>query len=507
MDMNQALSLTPSLLGTTQSMTPEDRQKEPNPPPVREFFSDIDGNEVTTYEVGPDGHVDQHVGSSIPTSHTGGVMGNLEKYIHVLTDNKAANYVKKFIVPDNMETGVSKDYPKVRAWSFLQSMAWNAANYASGAALAIALGLNPLWGGAAMATFNLIKDKVSLGIGFAATKAVPPIDRNPRPWMIAGEALDHAGIMTETMTALTAGIPGALLPIGLAGCVLRTISGNVKGPSWSNVEPRQALAGNLSDVQKKNGNQGVISNIIGSAVGLYAVKYLIAAGFGALSPAIVAGAGAALAIVSTVATVKSMDYHPVNEKALRRVIDSLETDKKVVGPDTSLWGTISSIWKRDTVSMGDTKMHPTPENVPHLRELKKVYTGRNYILDVKDGESTIYLNKGCTPQDRILATIQGIHVERLREGDEYKAVLSEKGTEGADRWLMEASLKKTPRDPAPLLKDMQKAGWSVDVLKAKDDGLRSTWSGGPDESGLQYELDLPAPPPKPGTGEKKEAAS
>jgi hypothetical protein len=488
--------MAPTILGSMATKALEQGTEAVALPENREYFTDQDGNEVTTYEVTSDGKVKEHDNSEVDSSNPDGISGTFGRISHFFATNRFIRKAKQFLVPDNMPESVSSDYKTARTWNFFQSTGWNMANYASGAALAIALGINPIWGGAAMATFNLIKDKLGLFVGFASTLAVPAIDRNPRPWMIAGEVLDHAGILVESTTSLTAAIPGALLPLGLAGCLLRTISGSIKGPSMANIEPRQAVAGNLGEVSKKNGNQNVISNIIGSLAGVYAIRTLMGMGLGALSPAIVAGAGAALAIGSIVGMVKSLNFHPVNEKSLRRVVAGLEKDKKVVGPDTSLWNTLKSIKQGDTVVMGDRKLHPTPENVGHIRELKNLYSGRNYLLDVRNGDRAIYLNKGCTAEDRLVATMHGIYVDVLKESENYRKILADKGSAGADRWLIETSLNKTPADPKPLLKAMQKAGWSTDLLRSRDEGMRSTWGGVPEDEELQYTLALPEPLPK-----------
>jgi hypothetical protein len=491
---NQALSIAPGILGgfpVRASRPPDDASP---PPETKEYYTDEDGSEVITYEATPDGKVESHDSSDAHTSPSDGMIGEFGKIGHFFSTNKYIRKIKQFLVPDNMPNSVSADYKATRTWNFFQSTGWNMANYASGAALAIALGLNPIWGGAAMATFNLIKDKLGLFTGFASTLAVPAIDRNPRPWMIAGEVLDHAGMIVESATSLTAAIPGALLPLGLTGCLLRTISGSVKGPSMANIEPRQAMAGNLGEIQKKNSNQNVISNIIGSLAGVYAIKGLMAMGVGALSPAIVAGVGAALAIGSVVGMVKSMDFHPVNEKALRRVIDGMEKDKKIVGPDPSLWNALKTLRQPDTIVMGDKKLQPSPENIGRIRELKKLYAGRNYLLDVKEGKTSIYLNKRCTIEDRLTATIQGIYVDRLKNTDDYGKLLADKGADTADHWLIKGSLEKTPSEVKPLLKAMERAGWSTDLLRSCDSGKRSTWSGIPEDEELQYELALPVPP-------------
>ncbi|MGV8119230.1 MAG: hypothetical protein AB2L14_05635 [Candidatus Xenobiia bacterium LiM19] len=54
--------------------------------------------------------------------------------------------------------------------------------------------------------------------------------------------------------------------------------------------------------------------------------------------------------------------------------------------------------------------------------------------------------------------------------------------------LVEASLRKTPADPKALLKAMQKAGWSTDLLRSCDEGMWATWEGTPDEEELQAVL-------------------
>lgn len=489
MNINSDLSLaSPVLYRAPLKSSPAN-----DPLAIKEYFTDEDGGEVITYEVTPDGKVSSHDNSNEDQANPGDVLNKFGKIGHFLLSNRYARKVNQFLVPDNMPNSVSSDYTATRVWNFAQSVGWNAANFAAGAALAIALGINPIWGGAAMASFNLIKDKLSQFIGFASTLAVPAIDRNPRPWIVAGEVIDHAGILVESATALTAAIPGALLPLGLAGCIIRTISGSVKGPSMANIEPHQAVAGNLGEVQKKNSNQNVISNLIGSTAGYTAIKYLMGMGLGSMAPVIVAAAGAVMATGAVVGMVKCLDFHPVNEKALRRVIDGVENEKKVVGPDTSLWRTLKSLKDSDTVVMGNKKLEPTSENIAHIRELKKLYNGRNYLLDVREGKTSIYLNKGCTAEDRLLATIQGIYVDRLKTGDEYKKVPAGEG----DNWLIKASLSKTPVDPKELLDAMKKVGWSTELLRSHDQGKRVTWSGIPEDEELQYELDLQEPRPAP----------
>jgi len=155
----------------------------------------------------------------------------------------------------------------------------------------------------------------------------------------------------------------------------------------------------------------------------------------------------------------------------------------------------------DTIVVGDRELVPTTENIAHLRELRSLYKGRNYMLDVQEGKPVIYLRKGCTAEDRLLATMQGIYLERLRESEAYRDLLAGKGAREADTWLLEESLRKTPLSPGPLLQEMKKAGWSVDILKSCDGGVRATWGGGPGEESLQYELPIPEPPvrhPAPG---------
>ncbi len=493
MDMKSTLPITPApfLLNGCPPDVSRPAGSESGLPPLKEYFTDEDGDQVITYEVTPDGQVKEHDSSMENSSD--GVMGEFGKLGQFLSNNRAVRGAKQFLVPNNMPGSVSADYTSTRTWTFLQSIAWNAANYAAGAAIAIALGVNPIWGGAAMATFNMIKDKLSQFIGFASTLAVPMIDRNPRPWIMAGEAIDHAGILVESATALAAGVPGALLPIGLAGCVLRTVSGSVKGPSMANIEPRQARAGNLGEVQKKNSNQNVISNLIGSMAGLYAIKSLMSMGFGALSPVIVAAAGAAIAIGSVVGLVKNLDLHPVNEKALRRVIEGLEKDQKVAGPDPSLWRSLKSIREPDSIVMGDKKLQPRPENLAHIKDLKNLYAGRNYMLDVADGKTSIFMQKGCNAEDCLTATVQAIYADYMATGEEYGKIVAKEGQDKADHWLLKSSLEKTPVDLKPLLGEMQKAGWSTDLLRPHDEGKRSTWSGIPQDEVLQYELAFEEP--------------
>jgi len=191
----------------------------------------------------------------------------------------------------------------------------------------------------------------------------------------------------------------------------------------------------------------------------------------------------------------------VNEKALRRVIEGVENEKKVVGPDTSLWRTLKSLKDHDTVVMGNKKLEPTSENIAHIRELKKLYTGRNYLLDVKEGKTSIYLNKGCTPKIACLPPFRGSMWTASRQVMSSRRFPPAKPTTG----LIKSSLSKTPADSRSLLDAMKKAGWSTELLRSHDQGKRVTWSGIPEDEEHQYELDLqePGPAPEPQPAETK----
>lgn len=466
----------------------------PSAPPIQEDIADIDGNYIKNYEINPDGTVKEKKAEEESATQSGKLLGGLKKFGHYLATSKAAK-LKSFFLPDNMPHSVSRDYKAVRSWSFLSDIGWNAANYATGAGIAIALGVNPVWGGAGMAAYNLIMDKFCQTTGFAATMAVPRADKNPRPWIVAGTALDTVGMALQSAVAITAGISGALLPIAMTGAFIRVFSGSMKGAAMANVEPRQAKAGNLGEIQRKNGNQNFVSNVIGSAIGLYAVKFLAGTlGLGVLAPPIAVAAGAAVAVAATAAMLKKLDYHPVNEKALRKIIDKFEKDKVIPGPETSLINTLKDLKKTDTINLG-SEIKPLLSDMERFEDLKKLYSGRNYILEVKDGKTSIVLHENVKEEERVSAVLQAIHVDRLKESEAYKSLLSEKDSVKADRWLVRESLSKTPKDAKPMLENLQKAGWSTDLLRFYDTGKRAKW-GNSANSEMQYDFSFLKPQSK-----------
>jgi hypothetical protein len=340
-----------------------------------------------------------------------------------------------------------------------------------------------------MATFNLIKDRVCQTTGFVSTFATPMADKNPRPWMLAGEAGDEIGMVLESTAAL---VPGALLPVSLAACVTRVFSGSMKGAAMANIDPRQAVSDNLGELRAKNGNQGFMASLLGSLAGLAALKVLTPV-VGAMAPTILAAGAAVVGVFAMSRLVSNLDYHPVNDQAVHRIVDSLENHRELAGPEKKqVWRTLLHMLDGNTLTLGQD-IRPLLDDVPRFQQLKELYRGRNYMLEVRDGKPYIVLREGCAAQDRFTAALQAEYANRFKESPDYKKLAAEDAKK-ADQWLVASSLQKTPADPRPLLEKLGKAGWSVDLLRFYDTGNRSRWGdlGEP----AQYEMALPQPQPK-----------
>ena len=97
-----------------------------------------------------------------------------------------------------------------------------------------------------------------------------------------------------------------------------------------------------------------------------------------------------------------------------------------------------------------------------------MYSGRKYMMDIVDDEPYVVLAQDSQAADRFQAALQCAFLTRLKKSDE---TLSNKE-------LVEQSLAKTPGDAVALLERMEKAGWSTDMVRVDDSGIRVDWKAG-----------------------------
>lgn len=433
---------------------PQPNVPQGKPKPPQDQVADINGDKVTLYEFGEDGKV-----KNDPAAQGNAVTGGL------------MTSAKGLFLPSNMPNSVSKDYLTTRRWAFLECLSGSVAGFCAGAAIGGALGIHPVWGGAAMATFNLIRDRASQVTGFLASFLTPKADRNPRVWMVYGQALEHAGTVMDAASAM---VPGALLPIAVASGIMRTAAGTMKGAAMANIGPRQAVADNLGEVGAKNGNQGFVASLGGALIGLAATSALTGTLGATGAPVLVAAAGSILACLSQGMMVKALDYHPLNEMAVERIVEHLEKDPtQVVGPERRAWSLLPTINHTDKLTLGEP-VRPLLDKPERFQELKSLYQGRKYIVEVENSQPYIVLLDKCGPEDRFATVLQSTYIERLSTSEEFLKIQADQGQQAADRWLVEASLKKTPVDCRPLLEQLKEAGWSADALRFYDNGTRAS---------------------------------
>lgn len=399
-------------------------------------------------------------------------------------------WIWESLVPENLSTSVSKDYVATRKWQltrdFLGSFAGTSAVAAvlttvPAASVALAaLGVASLTVGNA----TWAKDRVGQLVGLLSTRIATVAERNPRPWMMASDVVNN--LTTALDAAVVVLPPVAYFPILTLNTVLRAVGGAASGAASANVNPRQAIKGNLGEVSIKNANQGTLATFAGATAG--------AAVMGALSGLIGTGAamfattllGAAGGVFATYKMLSHLDYNPLNERGLRRVIEHMEGHNgEVCGPDPSLARQVGRLFEGDTLTVGD-RVRPFLED-PDFEELRTLYRDRPYLLQVRMGRpSMVMKDDEAFPEDRrttttqpglprdpgfaermaqVQAAFQGIQVERLAATPEYQQRLDRDGLKSADRWLLEESLRRTPADMEPFMQQLQSKGWSLDMIR------------------------------------------
>lgn len=367
-----------------------------------------------------------------------------------------------------MPNSVSKDYLITRGWQFARDLFSNAAGSATAAGVLSVFGVNQNWA-ILQAPLTMGKDRFCQAVGFGSSFAAPLADRNPRAWMMAGEALEHVGMILES----SAPLPGMFLPAFFGGPLVRILSGNMRGAASAAVEVRQAVADNLGEVRVKNGNQAFVSSLLGSVAGLASAQYL-SHHIGPLAYPLVTAIGASLAVVCESMLVKNLDFHPINESGIRQILRDQNEVGKVAGPQTSAWKPVFSILQKETVVLGQS-IQGLAEDKERFTQLLQIYKGRNYLLEAKSGKPYVVLRENANSEDRFTAASQAIRLEELARSDDYRERIASEGLAAADRWLTEVSLQRTPACSKALLQNLKVAGWTSDLVRIQDAGYRARW--------------------------------
>lgn len=394
------------------------------------------------------------------------------------------------LVPENVSQNVSRDYIATRKWEVAREACGAFAGTAAGAALIsavaaansaiVALGI----AGVTLANINWVKDRLAQMTGFAmgASGIAKFAERNPRPWIMAADTVNAAATVMDS----TAGFmpPLSYYPMLATVGVVRSVIGAAAGAAAAGIAPRQAIADNIGEVGAKNSNQSTLATLVGSSASLAALGALTAMiGFAPAATAI-AVAGSAAGLFCKYKMLQNLDYNPVNETALRKVIDSQDSGEEVAGPGKNLFKLLPTIFHRDKLAVGDSVAPLLGDaNFPALRAL---YTERPFIVSVQNGEPHIVLKDDLesdkdTPKKATLplpdgeqyarksaevqAAYQAVRLEQILEGDDYAKRSASEGKDAANLWAAQESYRQTPEDIRPLLLEMKKQGWSVDTVR------------------------------------------
>lgn len=392
------------------------------------------------------------------------------------------------LVPEHLSQSVSKDYVATRKWQLARDFLGSAAGTTAVAAVMTAVGpanatLAALSvAGLSVANVNWLKDRIGQVSSIAATNIARVAEKNPKPWMMVADVVNNVGTVVDTATVLLP--PVTYFPVLTGMGVVRAVANAAGGAAGANVAPRQAIKGNLGEVSVKNGNQSTLATFAGATVGIAALGALQNYFDFGTSAMIVSTVGAAAGLVANYAMLQALDYTPINEKAMRRIL-SHEADHpgEIVGPNSNLLREMINVANQDRIVAGD-HVKPLLDN-PRLDELRELYRTRPYIMSIHEGSPYIvrkhdYLANDvpesaskplpessdfCDKMAQVQAVYQAIQAERLLASDEFGARKAKDGQESAERWVIEESLKKTPEDIRPFLEKCQAAGWSVDTVR------------------------------------------
>lgn len=396
------------------------------------------------------------------------------------------------LVPANPQENVSQDYAVTRKWQLARDFFGSMGGTASLAAVLTAMvpaqsALAALSvAGLTVANVGWVKDRLSQFTSFVSGNVFrDQAEKNPRPWIMAADVVNNVGTVVDASTALLP--PLAYYPLQIGMTLARAVGGSADGVAQAGIPSRQAIANNLGEVASKNSNQAAVATFLGSTAGIGALAALGGTiGFAPAAFAIAATASAG-GLLCTVNKLKNLDYHPVNEKAIRAVVAGKAETGEAPAPDRSILRAMGTMLENDRLIAGQPS-RPLLET-SNFESLRELYSSSPYILGVVDGAPYIVLKDDLQePQDslesadglslmpdfgrrmaQMKAVYQGVVAESLLAGPEFAKVKSEKGLDEANLWVAKESLRQTPQSMRPLLEELKAKGWSADLLAFSGD--------------------------------------
>ncbi len=395
-------------------------------------------------------------------------------------DSGWAHKLSDWMVPENLAHSVSRDYVPYRKWHVARDFLGAFGGTASMAAVMTAVG--PANAGLAalsiasvtVANVTWLKDRIGQASHIAATPIARVAERNPRAWMMAGDVIQNVGTVLDASTAILP--PLVYYPLLTGVSVARSVFGAATAAAGANIVPRMALRGNLGELSVKNGNQSTVATFLGATAGIATLGALTATlGFGH-AVLVVSSLGAAGSLFAQYKMLRTLEYNPVSEASLRRILSHMDTHNgEVPHPDRMMAG----LFHRDRITAGDRVLPVLSD--PSFAELRLKYQDRPYILTLVEGRPYLVMKHDEAHQDRPpktesplppgerLAQVQGmfqaVTAERLLESTEFQRRSKSEGLDRARQWVLDESFRRTPSDIRPFMQDLREAGWSVDMVR------------------------------------------
>lgn len=389
----------------------------------------------------------------------------------------AGDGLKSLFIPRNVDETMTKDYLPTRAWWLGREVMSNlsygfAASQATSLALELLVKAQP---GAAVATVGLglgmywfpkVVDQFRNVTSMATSTVAPVADRRPKAWFLAGDILDSSANAVMSCAAL---VPGLYAPLSLGVGAAFTIAGVLKRRSQSNMFYRQAInpTETLPEINTKENNQSIVLNLVSMAAGA-GLQWAIGGTALAAALPVVGCAAAALGVAATVKFLSHLDMENINETVLRKTIDRLEQGEDVPEPDRRVGKLLGQLFEKDRIELGQDVDRLKQSGAARYQELLETYKDEKYLLESYKGRPYIVVKDGASREDSLKAMVQAIYLERLGETPEYSEMLTTRGSDAADYWLVQQSLSKS-REVVPDLADRLEAkGWATDLVNFRD---------------------------------------
>lgn len=398
------------------------------------------------------------------------------------------------LVPDNLPNSVSADYVATRKWQLTRDFFGTFAATSSLAAVTTAVGpantaLAALSiAGLTLANVTWLKQRLPQITQFASTGLATVAERNPKSWMLAADLVLQVSMIAEAATPL---LPAKSYYALLTSLAMAQAIGTVATSSaGASLAPRQARLNNLGEVTTKNSNQSTLVQIAGATAGLAAVGALTGPlGFGQAA-LVVSTIGALAGTYAKIRKHQALEYDPINEQALRRIIE-----RGPVGPEKNQLKSLLGLGKKEKLTVGN-RPRPVLQD-PNFPALRQLFLERPYMMTVHQGAPYIVMKDETQAKDEIAqanaplptsasypermaqvqAAYQGILLEKFLETPDYKQLVEEKGQSAANLEAVRRTFQETPANMHQFLQDMQKLGWSVDMVRFRGDAKPVKVSG------------------------------